>query len=171
MRFRARTSTGTARCHRLPEVELAHELELVRALAAKPVVATMALIVGPASAGAAVAAKPVAVTTALLVRPASADAAGAATPAAVTTALLVRPASTDAADAANPVVVTTALLMRPASADSADAAQPAVVMTALLVRAGVPVGVATAGRGGGAFDQQATDQRPLLLLCRRAGWR
>ena len=30
--FRARTSTGSARCRRLPEVELAHELELVRGL-------------------------------------------------------------------------------------------------------------------------------------------
>ena len=32
MRLRARTSTGSARCRRLPEVELAHELELVRGL-------------------------------------------------------------------------------------------------------------------------------------------
>ena len=32
VRFRARTSTGSARCRRLPEVELAHELELVRGL-------------------------------------------------------------------------------------------------------------------------------------------
>ena len=32
MRLRARTSTGSAHCRRLPEVELAHELELVRGL-------------------------------------------------------------------------------------------------------------------------------------------
>ena len=32
VRLRARTSTGSARCRRLPEVELAHELELVRGL-------------------------------------------------------------------------------------------------------------------------------------------
>ena len=34
VRLRARTSTGSARCRRLPEVELAHELELVRGLIA-----------------------------------------------------------------------------------------------------------------------------------------
>ena len=32
VRLRARTSTGSARCRRLPEVELAPELELVRGL-------------------------------------------------------------------------------------------------------------------------------------------
>ena len=32
VRLRERTSTGSARCRRLPEVELAHELELVRGL-------------------------------------------------------------------------------------------------------------------------------------------
>ena len=32
MRLRARTSTASARCRRLPEVELAPELELVRGL-------------------------------------------------------------------------------------------------------------------------------------------
>ena len=36
VRLRARTSTGSARCRRLPEVELAHELELVRGLSLSP---------------------------------------------------------------------------------------------------------------------------------------
>ena len=36
VRLRARTSTGSARCRRLPEVELAHELELVRGLTHRP---------------------------------------------------------------------------------------------------------------------------------------
>ena len=58
----------------------------------------------------------VVVTTALLVGPASAGAADAAKLAVVMTALLVRLASAGAADAAKPVVVTTALLVRPASA-------------------------------------------------------
>ena len=36
VRLRARTSTGSARCRRLPEVELVHDLELVRGLTPAP---------------------------------------------------------------------------------------------------------------------------------------